>query len=485
MLQKFIILLYGLVACSSIADARPNTIVTGHIEGFDGGIITLNYQPYALLSDLQKHELEVDADGTFRFDIKLSGPTRAFLVLGSTPVEETFTLTKGNGQDTSITTNTSRAEIVYLYLQPKSKQHITLTMGQIPTTLHITGRGSADSRYLNEEDWLFNQYRDKNLKNYFAYTQYDVPQYLHYVQKREEARTAFLHQYARQHRLSKHLQHVAKWTIYSDAVMARLLYPTMRNTYREDGFQAPADYYNFVDDVRLDKSKQAKGIAYFYFLDYYIKQAYRLADPKEDMIDFAATKLSGRPLYEYYAFALGSNFKRKLYDKFGPSSPYRDIAEIVRRKYKSREGMLDGSPAPMVPLQDTSGAHKSFADYAGKYIYIDFWATWCGPCIQEIPHLQALEHDYASENVVFVSISMDRERDHRKWMEFVRDRGLTGEQVWLDADYNKRISEAWHITQIPRFVLLDDKGRIVDANAPRPSDKKVRELLNSVLSGSN
>lgn len=478
--QKTILLLCWMLSSVSIALSRTPTVVTGKIEGLKEGVITLNYQPYALLADLEKQEVEV-ADGVFRFEIELSGPARAFLMLGSTPVEETFTLTKGDGQDTTISSKTNRPEMIYLYLQPNVNQHITATFGEIPTTLQISGKGHADSYYLNEEDWRFNQYRDKNLKNYFAYVQYDESQYLRYVQARAKARDAFLQQYAQQHRLSKHLRHVAHWTIYSDAVMARLLYPNMRNTYREDGYRAPADYHDFLTEVELDKSNSDKGIGYFYFLDYYLKQSHGLSNSNSDLIDFAATKLSGRPLYEYYAFALRSNFKRKLYDKFRSKSPYRDMARLVRDKYKDREGMLDGSPAPMVILHDTAGVHKTFADYAGKYVYIDFWATWCGPCIQEIPHLQALEHDYADKPILFVSISMDRERDRQKWIDFVRDRKLQGEQVWLDAANNKQISEAFYITQIPRFVLLDDKGRIVDANAPRPSDKQVRTLLNKVL----
>src|SRR5690606_22821788 len=162
------------------------------------------------------------------------------------------------------------------------------------------------------------------------------------------------------------------------------------------------------------------------------------------------------------------NFKRKLYEKFGSSSPYPKIAKRVHLKYKDREGMLDGSPAPMVTLQDTSGNSKTFAAYAGRYIYIDFWATWCGPCIQEIPYLQAVEREYAGKTVVSVSIATDTERDRQHWVDFVRDRGLHGEQAWPDAFKTKRISESCYITHSPRIVLLDQAGKIVDANAPRP-----------------
>src|SRR5690606_31147916 len=145
------------------------------------------------------------------------------------------------------------------------------------------------------------------------------------------------------------------------------------------------------------------------------------------------------------------------------------------------EGMLEGNPAPVVVLQDTTGKDIPLAKLKGKYLYIDFWATWCGPCIAEMPALDTLQHDYADANIDFVSISVDKEKDKQKWKDFVANRELKGVQVWVDAENSRVFTEAFNITQIPRFVLLDPEGRIVNANAPRPSDKRIRQLLDKVL----
>lgn len=482
MYKKILLLLFSIfVAVWGAYAARGKVIVTGKILGFKGGTVSLSYQDYALLSGQEKQEIEVDAEGIFRFDIDISGPSRAFLLFGSTRIEEKFTLTKGDGKDTTITTTTNRPEMIYLYLTPKSKQHIEVTSGSVPSTLQITGKNSTDSRYLNEEDWKFNQYKDKHLKNYFGYVQYDPIQYLDYVEERRVQRIDFLTHFAKEHKMAKHLKHVAEWAIYTDAVTAKLLYPSMRSSYRQDGYEAELGYYDFLPDVKTDQTKLDKGIAYFYFLDFYLRESYRISHSGEDFFDFVARKITGRPLYEYYAFALRTNFKRKLYDKFGPSSAYPDIARKVKEKYRSMETMLEGNQAPLVSLQDTAGTGFTFADWKGKYIYIDFWATWCGPCIQEIPYLKKLEHDYRDKKIVFVSISMDREKDMQKWIDFVDKEKLGGVQVWVDAVNNKQITEAFNILQIPRFVLLDDQGRIVDPNAPRPSDSRIRGVLDKLL----
>ncbi|MEC3880074.1 TlpA family protein disulfide reductase [Parapedobacter sp. 10938] len=461
--------------------AAHSTTVSGKLIGYWGEQLTLNYQEYAVLADLQKQEIVVAADGSFRFSIDISTPARAFMIVETSPVEEQFTVTRGDGRDTTITTQTNRSQLVYLYLAPGNKQHVTVDVKRVQETLHITGRNSAASRYLNEEDWRFNQYRDKHLKNYFGYVNYSPDQYAAYVAQREADRLAFLAQFNKQRRIAKQLYHVSEQTIRNDATMALLLYPSMRSAYREDGFSADAAYYAFLKDVELDRSKADKGIAYYYFLDYYLKQKYRLADTEEDFFDYVKKELSGRPLYEYYAFALASNFKKKIYDHFGPDSPYPDLAKRVKVKYHKLEGMLEGNPAPAVVLQDTTGRDIPLADLKGQYVYIDFWATWCGPCIAEMPALDTLQHDYADANIAFVSISVDKEKDKQKWKDFVAKRELKGVQVWVNAENSRVFTEAFNIMQIPRFVLLDPEGRIVNANAPRPSDKRIRQLLDKVL----
>lgn len=461
--------------------AARSTTVTGKLIGYSGKQLTLNYQEYAVLADLQKQEVAVAADGSFRFSIDIATPARAFMIVETSPVEERFTVTRGDGRDTTITTQTNRSQLVFLYLAPGNKQQVTVNVKNVQETLHITGRNRAASRYLNEEDWRFNQYRDKHLKNYFGYVNYSPDQYAAYVAKREADRLAFLVQFNKQQRIAKQLYHVSEQTIRNDATMALLLYPSMRNAYREDGFSADTAYYAFLREVNLDRSNTDKGIAYYYFLDYYLKEKYRLADVDDDFFDYVKNELSGRPLYEYYAFALASNFKKKLYAHFGPDCPYPDLAKRVKVKYHKLEGMLEGNPAPVVVLQDTTGTDIPLAKLKGKYLYIDFWATWCGPCIAEMPALDTLQHDYADADIAFLSISVDKEKDKQKWKDFVAERQLKGVQVWVDEENSRVFTEAFNIKQIPRFVLLDPEGHIVNANAPRPSDKRIRQLLDKIL----
>ena len=135
---------------------------------------------------------------------------------------------------------------------------------------------------------------------------------------------------------------------------------------------------------------------------------------------------------------------------------------------------------------DYKGGKKSLDSYLGKYIYIDMWATWCTPCIQQIPFLKSLEKEYNGKNIEFISISTDEYRKsggsweaaEKKWRNFVKAKQLTGNQLWAGKDYS--FQQAYQINAIPRFILIGPQGNIVDANAPRPSEPRLKEIFTSL-----
>ena len=148
------------------------------------------------------------------------------------------------------------------------------------------------------------------------------------------------------------------------------------------------------------------------------------------------------------------------------------VNELVSKWSK----LAEGQPSPKFNYEDINGKMVSLDDLKGKYVYIDCWATWCGPCCKEIPHLQELEHDYASKNIHFVSISCDKNKN--AWETKVKNDKLGGVQLIIGRD--RSFMDAYMVSGIPRFILLDKDGNIVKADAPRPSTKEIRILLNGL-----
>ena len=142
---------------------------------------------------------------------------------------------------------------------------------------------------------------------------------------------------------------------------------------------------------------------------------------------------------------------------------------------------LNGTVSPSFKYENHKGGFTSLEDLKGKYVYIDVWATWCGPCRQEIPFLQKTEEAYHGKNIEFVSISVDEQKNHEKWKQFVKDKNLGGIQLLADKDWNSDFVQGYKINGIPRFILISPEGKIVSADAPRPSSPDLVTLLDSLV----
>ncbi|WP_448699341.1 TlpA family protein disulfide reductase [Mucilaginibacter sp. AW1-3] len=130
---------------------------------------------------------------------------------------------------------------------------------------------------------------------------------------------------------------------------------------------------------------------------------------------------------------------------------------------------------------DTSGKMVSFKSLRGKVVLIDVWATWCGPCKGQIPFLTQIEEEYHNrDDIAFVSLSLDRVADHQTWIDFVKNGKLgngplkPGETVLklggiqLIDHSGKEFAKKYAIYAIPRFILVDKQGKIVEISLPVP-----------------
>jgi thiol-disulfide isomerase/thioredoxin len=142
---------------------------------------------------------------------------------------------------------------------------------------------------------------------------------------------------------------------------------------------------------------------------------------------------------------------------------------------------MNNTPSLTFDYENHKGGKTKLEDLRGKYVYIDVWATWCGPCRQEIPFLKKVEEKYHGKNIEFVSISVDVDKDHEKWKTFVTEKELGGIQLFADKNWNSEFMKSYGINSIPRFILIDPKGNIVKADAERPSSPKLQEELDKLL----
>lgn len=171
----------------------------------------------------------------------------------------------------------------------------------------------------------------------------------------------------------------------------------------------------------------------------------------------------------------------KYYNEYITRASRKDYITEINKIYNNAISFSDNMPAPSFSYKNVAGKSISLESLRGKYVYIDVWATWCVPCKAEIPHLKLLEETYRNKNLEFVSISVDEQKNVNKWKKFTRENGLMGTQLMTDDAFESPFIKKMSINSIPRFILIDPDGKLISANALRPSDNELKILLNKLL----
>ena len=135
---------------------------------------------------------------------------------------------------------------------------------------------------------------------------------------------------------------------------------------------------------------------------------------------------------------------------------------------------------PDITLERTDGTTLQLSSLFGKTLFLDFWATWCPPCCAEIPHLETLSKKFAdSQDVRIISISVDQDRD--AWLKKVAEDKPAWEQYRISSEDADVFFSALVLETIPRFIIVDKDGNIINADAPRPSDDTCAATLQQAI----
>lgn len=457
-MKKIAAIILGALVWTSCGDQakyapNPEVVFKGKLENpgsKDVALLDENNQPIVISS--------VEADGSFRIQTRVEEGTYMYF--------------------------SDRKFRCPVYLKPGDSVYVEANAAKYFDEVKYSGKGKKENKYLAEKLRLQGVHMSRRL-----FTNEPVA----FAEKLVEINDAFMHALNESYLDNSDFREDERHSIDFLMAITRLNYPFEYEKQKRVAPLLSDDYYSFLDEIDLNDSdllKNNEAATFLYLYANYMPGEERSTDFPTliaSQFDFLDAKFSNNEIKaEIGDRILGDYLNAKQTD---------GIQAIVSRleSYGLEEGKLNQYKSKLAALKkfekgkdaidftypDINGNQVSLSDFKGKYVYVDVWATWCGPCKKEIPSLKRLEKEFHGEDIVFMSVSVDKEAQKTKWTNFVNDKELGGVQLF--ASGWSQIAKDYEITSIPRFMLFDPEGKIVSTNASRPSNPRTLIMLKSLL----
>jgi len=257
-----------------------------------------------------------------------------------------------------------------------------------------------------------------------------------------------------------------------------------------------SDIEALIANTEIENEDLLQNAAYITFLYWYDSRAYKqyredngltftsLRDWSMERFAFQ-DKLYRSPKVRYavqtHVFCKNNINNPELFTegaaKLNQMYPEGIYSEQLKKMSLSAKGLRSGQPAPQFTLKDIDGNMVSLESLKGKVLYIDFWATWCIPCVAENQAAKKIKPYYQDKDVMFIYIT--RDNNEAAWKKDVTEQQIEGLHLFGGGT---AVFDQYQADGIPKYVLIDKEGKIVTADAPRPSDAdKLKELIAPLL----
>ena len=363
------------------------------------------------------------------------------------------------------------------YFKPGDELHIAIN----DTSYTLAGKNTEENKEM--ERW-HNLVCELELHARYGIYPSSFVEFFPLLTEKQKAWKSYQQQYTKNATFNTKFRNLQALDIYHNAFLflfsPRIAHPQkgdMTEIYQQATLDYITENYNLL--------AYPYGLELFGFIQSYPHLFGETEEPSTDEYERIAAKIKDKDFLGEWLLSYIKIDKKSYIGVKSVQSKYahllnkehQEILEQLVQEYAAKEGSQEFID---FTLEDSNGKAISLSDFKGKIVYVDIWATWCAPCIKEIPSLKVLEKKYEGKDIVFLSISIDQSSDKEKWKKFITARELGGVQLFV-GEQKIKFSNAYQIANIPRFMVFSKEGKVLMADAPRPSSAEINLLLDSLV----
>ncbi len=378
-----------------------------------------------------------------------------------------------------------------IFIKPGNKVTINGSINT-PNKIEIKGDNLSENKYLQEYYAYKQTLPDKRYNEFFTLKEID---FIKAVEERTQSLVIHSQDYQKQNGVfdAEFLNLLNQDMAFESAVI-KMYYPEYFKFFNPDSTLILSETYDsFLQNIDINNPRHLAVPSYHQLLPLYLD--FVVSAKKLDSIN---TKNVVK-YYQIDQLFSQNDIKSKLYinlaeeilntsvddfntiqeDFFKKNIQPEDKIRTLAQNFSNVKHLVRGQNAPDDVFKSIKGDDISFEDLKGKIVYVDVWATWCGPCLRELPYLEKKQEEYKNKDIVFVSISVDE--SPLPWEAMVKDKKMKGQQWHAPSAWQSALAQNYRITGIPRFLIIDRGGKIFNAYAPRPSFDEFDKVINEAL----
>ena len=391
-------------------------------------------------------------------------------------------------------------KLLEMYIFPSDSISITFDEGNVIKTLKYQGTRSDEYNYFIKYRQTFNlPYGMFTKPDWSDIFEMDPVAFKKYRKDKVKTDLDFFDNYCTQNNVSEEFKIYAKAEIEYSYYYALMSYQSLRQYFKKIQSTLPADFY---DDISIDLFQMHKNIvsqnyaealkAYIYkykignnkSTNEFYPLAYNLA--QKNYHDTSLYCLDAMLLKDMFISDIKKNILDSIYNAFINTCTNPVYLDFVKASYYAMRNIKNVFPGDVLStsLISPNGDKLLFKDFLsankGKVIYIDVWASFCGPCRIEMPYSIDLQKKYSNnKNVKFVYLSIDSKVD--AWKKAMESLQMTSDNFMIENGLNSKLCQYLNIYGIPHYILLNQRGEIVLPSASRPGAKSAETSIDELL----